>query len=268
MRLGWERPGIVRMTVKIGELAALIAAARVAVRAPGDRPEESTEELRRILGDFEQASRGLAGGHGEQDWFHPGSRALQERFGTRALADRITEKFLKDHLDAGDRAFVERADMFFLATADGEGRPSCSYKGGDPGFVTVVDDRTIAFPNYDGNGMFLSWGNALANPEVGLLFIDFERGHRMRLNGTATIDRDDELLAAHPGAQFIVRVAVRDVFPNCPRYIHRYRLVERSKYVPRGARPAPEPDWKREDWAADVLPARTENTGQGDCDAV
>lgn len=258
MRLGWERAGVVRMTVKIEELAALVAGARVAAHALTSQPGENTGELNRILANFDQASRALqhpAGPEREQDWFHSGSRALQDRFGTRPLADRISERFVKGHLDGGDRAFVERSDMFFLATADGEGRPSCSYKGGDPGFVTVVDEATIAFPNYDGNGMFLSWGNTLANPEVGLLFIDFERGHRMRVNGVATIDEADELLEAYPGAQFIVRVAVRDVFPNCPRYIHRYRLVERSRFVPRGCRPVPEPEWKQQEWAADVLPA-------------
>ena len=187
--------------------------------------------------------------------YHEGSRRLQDRFDTRRLADRLEERKVTDTIDAADAAFIASLDMFFLATADEQGRPTCSYKGGDPGFVTVVDDATIAFPNYDGNGMFLSWGNALANPEVGLLFIDFERGHRMRLNGTATIDGNDELMAAYPGAQFIVRVAVRDVFPNCPRYIHRYRLVERSRYVPRTGRRSPEPDWKKESWATDVLPA-------------
>ena len=254
MRLAWERRGVVRMTVKVEELAALVAGARVAGHALAAQPGEQTAELERILGDFDTASRALKQAPGEA-WFHAGSRSLQDRFGTRPLADRITERFVKDRLEPGDRAFVERADMFFLATADAEGRPSCSYKGGDPGFVTVVDDATIAFPNYDGNGMFLSWGNALANPEVGLLFIDFERGHRMRLNGTATIDGNDELMATYPGAQFIVRVAVRDVFPNCPRYIHRYRLVEHSRYVPHTGRRSPEPDWKKESWAADVLPA-------------
>ena len=257
MRLQWERRGVVRMTVKVEELAALVAGARVAVHALATQPGETTGELERLLDDFDRASRTLQGDSPHTDWFPPGSRTLQDRFRTRRLADRIAEKFLKDHLDDGDTAFVEGADMFFLATADAQGRPSCSYKGGDPGFVTVVDAQTIAFPNYDGNGMFLSWGNALANPEVGLLFIDFERGHRMRVNGTATIDGNDGLLAAYPGAQFIVRVAIRDVFPNCPRYIHRYQLVERSRFVPRAARPAPVPDWKQESWAADVLPART-----------
>jgi predicted pyridoxine 5'-phosphate oxidase superfamily flavin-nucleotide-binding protein len=144
--------------------------------------------------------------------------------------------------------------MFFLATVDPEGRPNCSYKGGDPGFVRVVDARTLAFPNYDGNGMYLSMGNALATGEVGLLFIDFERRNRMRVNGTAAVDENDELMAAYPYAQFIVRVTVREVFPNCPRYIHRYQLVERSKFVPRKAARPPVPDWKRSDWACDVLP--------------
>ena len=186
--------------------------------------------------------------------YHDAQRRLQDRFDTRRLADRIEERLVHDRLDEDDAAFVTAADMFFLATVDPEGRPNCSYKGGDPGFVRMVDDRTLAFPNYDGNGMYLSMGNALATGEVGMLFIDFEKRHRMRVNGVATVGDDDELMAAYPYAQFIVRVAVREVFPNCPRYIHRYQLVERSKFVPRKAGRPPVPDWKRSDWACDVLP--------------
>jgi len=157
--------------------------------------------------------------------------------------------------DAGDRAFIERMDMFFLATADAEGRPQCSYKGGDLGFVRVVDERTVAFPNYDGNGMYLSMGNVLVNPNVGMLFIDFtgDPPHRLRLNGVASIDQNDELLPAYPEAQFIVRVTATQVFPNCPRYIHRMQLVERSRYVPHAGEETPVPDWKRADWARDTL---------------
>jgi predicted pyridoxine 5'-phosphate oxidase superfamily flavin-nucleotide-binding protein len=158
-------------------------------------------------------------------------------------------------IDDRDREFIESMDMLFLATADEHGRPNCSYKGGDPGFVRVLDERTVAFPIYDGNGMFLSAGNVLVNPEVGLLFVSFERQRRLRLNGTASIDPDDELAAAYPGALFVVRVRAREVFPNCPRYIHRYELVERSRFVPRGDAAPPVPDWKRRDWACDVLPA-------------
>ena len=190
--------------------------------------------------------------------YHSGSRRLQDRFDTRRLADRLDERFVqRQAIDADDKAFIERMDMFFLATADADGRPQCSYKGGDPGFVRVIDQHTVAFPNYDGNGMYLSMGNLLVNPHVGMLFVDFtgRPPSRLRLNGVASVDDHDELLATWPGAQFVVRVAATEVFPNCPRYIHRMALVERSRFVPREERPPPVPDWKRAEWACDVLPA-------------
>jgi uncharacterized protein len=189
--------------------------------------------------------------------YHDGSRRLQDRFDTRRLADRLEQKFLaRPLIDDEDRAFIERMDMFFLATADADGLPQCSYKGGDPGFVRVLDERSLAFPNYDGNGMYLSMGNLLQNPLVGMLFIDFvsARPSRLRLNGIASIDEHDELIDDYPGAQFIVRVRATQVFPNCPRYIHRMALVERSRFVPRAGRETPIPSWKRADWACDVLP--------------
>src|SRR5688500_7144607 len=133
--------------------------------------------------------------------YHGGSRELQDRFDTRRLADRIEERIVHETIDDGDRAFIEVRDMFFLATADAEGRPQCSYKGGEPGFVRVVDERTIAFPNWDGNGMYLSLGNATTNPHVGLLFVDFVGQKRLRLNGVASIADDDPLLSAYPEAQ-------------------------------------------------------------------
>src|SRR4051795_2027853 len=190
--------------------------------------------------------------------YHEGSRRLQDEFDTRRLADRLEERFLETAvIGPDDRAFIERMDMFFLATADEEGRPQCSYKGGDPGFVRVLDDRTIAFPNYDGNAMYLSVSNVSLHPPVGLPFIDFtsERPSRLRLNGLASIDEDDELLATYPEAQFVVRVNATQVFPNCPRYIHRMALVERSRFVPHAGRPTPVPEWKRAEWVCDVLPA-------------
>jgi uncharacterized protein len=186
--------------------------------------------------------------------YHEGSRHLQDSFDSRRLADRLEEVKVRDHIDAGDRAFIESLDMFFLATADADGRPTCSYKGGDPGFVRVLDERTLAFPGYDGNGMFLSLGNVLVNPEVGLLFICFERRRRLRLNGTASVALEDPLLGTWPEAKQVVRVTAREVFPNCPRYIHHRELVERSRFVPRPEHPTPVPEWKRTDWAADVLP--------------
>lgn len=186
--------------------------------------------------------------------YHEGSRALQDRFDTRALADRIDDLLVSDTIGDGDRAFIEARDMFFLATADDQGRPTCSYKGGEPGFVRVLDPHTIAFPSYDGNGMYLSAGNVLVNPDVGLLFIDFERGHRMRLEGVASIDLEDPLREEYPEAQLVIRVRARAVYPNCPRYIHRYELVRRSRFVPREGCLTPVPEWKRSDWAVDALP--------------
>ena len=180
------------------------------------------------------------------DTYHEGNRRLQDRFDTRRLADRLDEAIVGDTIGPNDRAFIEQCDMFFLATADEQGRPNCSYKGGEPGFVRVVNEDTIAFPNYDGNGMYLSMGNLLANAHVGLLFINFEMGHRMRLNGVASIDENDPLMAEYPEAQFIVRVRARQVFPNCPRYIHKYQLVERSRFVPKAGCETPVPGWKRE----------------------
>lgn len=187
--------------------------------------------------------------------YHDGSRRLQDRFDTRRLADRIEDRIVRETIDEDDRTFIEGCDMLFVATADAEGRPNCSYKGGDPGFVRVLDDRTIAFPSYDGNGMYLTTGNALVNPHVGLLFISFEERKRLRLNGVASIAEGDELEADYPGAQFVVRVRATQVFPNCPRYIHEYRLVQRSRFVPKAECEPPVPRWKRSEWAHDVLPS-------------
>ncbi len=185
--------------------------------------------------------------------YHDGQRALQDQFDTRRLADRLAES-TKDFLTPDYQAFIERRDMFFLATAGADGWPECSYKGGAPGFVRVVDERTIAFPLYEGNGMYLSSGNVAANPKVGLLFVDFEGGTRLRLSGEASIAAADPLTAAYPGAQLIVRVRIREVFPNCRRYVHHYRLVQRSPFVPDAKGDAPVPDWKRDEWFAGTLP--------------
>ena len=146
--------------------------------------------------------------------------------------------------------------MFFLATADEAGQPDVSYKGGMPGFVRVIDDETLAFPDYDGNGMFKSLGNIRVNPKVGLLFIDFEQPNRLRVSGTARISAEDPLLAEFPGAQLIVRVHAERVFPNCPRYIHRMELVDYSAYAPRPDHQPPEPDWKKGEAFRDALPRK------------
>ncbi len=185
--------------------------------------------------------------------YHDGHRDLQRQFDSVRLADRLEQVTWHTRITEDDRKFIEQRDMFFLATADSEGRPNCSYKGGDPGFVRVLDETTLVFPSYDGNGMFLSAGNINVNMHVGMLFIDFEACKRLRLNGSATVHPIDDP-GMFPEAQLLIRVQVREVFPNCPRYIHKYQLVERSKYVPRSGVETPVPAWKSFDWAKDVLP--------------
>ena len=193
--------------------------------------------------------------------YHEGMRQLQDRCDTRLLADRLDEKLSRTAFTADDRAFIESRPLFFLATADASGRPDCSYKGGAPGFVRVTADDELAFPSYDGNGMFRSLGNVLVNPSVALLFIDFERPSRLRVNGAARVEESDPLLAIYPGAQFIVRVHAVRIFPNCPRYIHRMTVADPSPYVPRADYTPPIPKWKRFDDFANVLarddPARS-----------
>lgn len=188
--------------------------------------------------------------------YHEGSRAMQDRFDSRRIADRLEQVTVHDELHSGDIAFIERCAMFFLATADADGWPDVSYKGGMPGFVQVVDAKTLAFPSYDGNGMFRSLGNVLVNPKIGMLFIDFEQPNRMRVNGTATIHDEGELVDAFDGAQAVVVVAIDRIFPNCPRYIHQMELVEHSVYAPRPEHVPPEPEWKRMEVFRDALPDR------------
>jgi uncharacterized protein len=181
-------------------------------------------------------------------------RQLQRQFDTQRLADRLEERMFRTALTDEDRAFVERLDLFFLATVNSRGEPSCSYKGGDPGFVRVLDPRTLVFPSYDGNGMYLSMGNVAATRQVGMLFIDLTSPKRLRVNGTARIEPADFVSPRYAEAQFVVVVSVREAFPSCPRYIHKYALVERSKFIPHEGTPTPIPGWKQMDWACDVLP--------------
>ena len=186
--------------------------------------------------------------------YHDGQRELQDRFDTRRLADRLAEGASETFSDT-HAAFVEARDMFFIASTDKQGFPDCSYKGGDPGFVRVVDESTIAFPVFDGNGQFRTLGNLLVNPRVGLLFIDMEGGSRLRVNGDAIVGFDDPLMNECQGAIAVVRVRARSIFANCRRYVHEYQKVSPSPFVPRDEVDPPVPDWKLHPWFEGTLPA-------------
>jgi uncharacterized protein len=180
--------------------------------------------------------------------------ALQEEFGTRKLADLLDTKWSHRVLSTNEQAFVASRDLFFLATVDNEGRPTVSYKGGPVGLVKVVDEKTLAFPGFDGNGMFYSLGNIVGQQHVGLLFIDFERPHRFRVQGRAKFERESPLLSEWVEAKYVVTIDIDRVWVNCPRYVHRYQRVGQSKYVPVAEKETPMASWKRMDIVQDVIP--------------
>jgi uncharacterized protein len=194
--------------------------------------------------------------------YHEGMRKLQDVRETRRLADRLEQVTVRTAFTDEDREFIRRCPMFFIATADARGHPDCSYKGGLPGFVRVMDERTLAIPDYDGNGMYRTWGNVLVNPHVGLLFLDFDGAKRLRVNGTAHVREDDPLRAENPGSVFIVRVAATRIFPNCPRYLHKMQLIEHSAFVPRPEYTPPAAGWKAFDEFRDALPDRDRAEGK------
>jgi uncharacterized protein len=188
--------------------------------------------------------------------YGPTHRSLQDRFDTRRLADNVETRVVLTEIPPEHKAFIESRDMFFLSSIDHQGRPTVSYKGGDPGFVRVLDSKTIAFPCYDGNGMFYSMGNLLGNCHVGMLFINFEKPHRLRVQGVASVNDDDPLLKEYAEAQLVVRVMVTEIFRNCPRYVHRYKKIQSSEFVPRSACETPLAPWKRVDDLQASLPAK------------
>lgn len=199
--------------------------------------------------------------------YHSGNRELQDRFGSRALADRLLERTHRTAFTDDDKAFVESLPFFFLATASPEGAPDCSFKGGAPGFVRVVQPELLVFPDYDGNGMFKSLGNIRLNPRVGLLFIDLgAEPRRLRVNGRASVELEDPMLDDFVGAQALIRVIPEHIFPNCPRYIPDLVHGRESAYVPRPGEPAVEPAWKSFEVFEDVVPPRhprTDPSGAG-----
>jgi len=190
------------------------------------------------------------------DFFTSAQRQLQSEFETIDLADRIAEAVVSEELLDRQAEFIHSRNMFYLSTIDESGYPSCSYKGGDLGFVRVIDSGTVVFPNYDGNGMFMSMGNIQAKAKVGLLFIDFETPQRLRLRGEARFLREGPMLDSYPGANLVVEISVNHVWVNCPRYVHRMQPLEQSPYLPQKDGSVSLALWKRIDILQDVLGAK------------
>lgn len=183
-------------------------------------------------------------------------RDLQKDFETEQLADAVHSNTLSTEIGEEHRGFIESRDMFFLTTIDHRGFPTCSYKGGNPGLLKIINSKILAFPSYDGNGMYLSMGNISNNSQVGLLLIDFETPNRFRIHGHASIRRDKEAMEMFVGAEMVVFVEIIEIFVNCARYIHRYKRVASAKHVPQENQSAALPHWKRIGGLQEVLPDR------------
>jgi hypothetical protein len=203
-----------------------------------------------------------------ETFYSDAHRALQDQFETRRLADALQENVMRTELAEMDKRFISSSDFFYLSTVDHNGFPTVSYKGGLPGFVSVLDDTTIAFPSCDGNGMFYSMGNILDTSKIGMLFMDFEQPRRLRLHGRASISEDDPLAKEYSGALMIVRVKLESIFTNCPRYIHKCRRLESSPFVPRPGKEVPVPEWKRVDYLQERLPARDRELARQSGDVI
>ena len=195
-------------------------------------------------------------------------RTLQDQFDSRQIADVLAAVIVRPEIDDEARSFIESRTFFFLSTVGEDGQPTVSHKGGAAGFVRVLDPTTIVFPSYDGNGMFLSMGNIAAVGRIGLLFMDFERPHRVRAHAHAVVSRDDPLMSDYPGADLIVRATVTDVFVNCPRYITPHTRGEASKYVPDANGNSPLPGWKKIDALQPFLPSRFQGIAESQNDVI
>jgi len=194
-------------------------------------------------------------------FYSPAQRQLQAKFASEALASRLEELIVQTELDESAQTFVQGADYFFLSTVSDSGFPTVSYKGGDPGFVKIVSSTQMAFPCYDGNGMYYSMGNIAAQAKVGLLFIDFETPNRLRIEGTATLSEEPTLLAQWPETALACVVEVTNTWINCPRYIHPMQRQGSSEFVPRKGVETPVPEWKSYEPVADVVPQPAHTLG-------
>jgi len=189
----------------------------------------------------------------EREFFHEGMREFQDDFDGRRVADAI-ERHRKHYSFWDDeRQLIQSTQFFFIASTFGE-YVDCSVKSGDPGFVKIVSENVVEYPEYDGNSMYRTLGNIKRNPNVGLLFVKFDgKSRRIRINGKASIHTEKELLERHYGAKAVVRIEC-ELYPNCPRYVPNLTEGASSPYVPRPDEAPPVPEWKRRDYIREILP--------------
>ncbi|WP_328407381.1 pyridoxamine 5'-phosphate oxidase family protein [Streptomyces violaceus] len=152
--------------------------------------------------------------------------------GTAGRADRFYDEQVLDRLNPRMREFVARQEMFFLATADSHGECDSTFRAGPPGFLQVLDEGALAYPEYRGNGVMASLGNIRENPHVGLLMIDFSQDRiGLHVNGRARLVTDDAMRQRYPELpvdpvpgrrpHVWVEVEVEEAYIHCSKHIPR-----------------------------------------------
>ena len=190
----------------------------------------------------------------DRSFYHEGMREFQDIFDGRRTADAI-EKHRKHYEFWEDEIEIIQSSNFFFIASSWNDYIDCNIKSGDPGFVKVLDNGVIEYPEYDGNSMYRTAGNIFKNPNVALLFVNFDgKTRRIRINGEASIHQDVQSLKKHYGAKFIVRIQC-EIYPNCPRYIPNLEDKINSVHIPReGKGTPPAPEWKERDYIKNILP--------------
>lgn len=162
-----------------------------------------------------------------------GEHRLQQAYGSTERAERFYRDQVLDHLNARMREFVARQEMAFVASSDAHGECDASFRAGPPGFLHVIDERTLAYPEYRGNGVMASLGNISENGHVGLLLVDFVHDLiGLHVNGRARIVSDAALRPAAPGlpletapgrrAEHWVLVDIEEAYLHCAKHIPRF----------------------------------------------
>ncbi|MCH8040673.1 MAG: pyridoxamine 5'-phosphate oxidase family protein [Nitrospinae bacterium] len=169
-----------------------------------------------------------------------GERELQQKYGSQQRAERFYDRQVQDHLTEKMQSLIRRQEMVFVATADAQGNCDCSPRFGKPGFVTVIDEKTVAYPEFRGNGVLASLGNIHENPHIGLVFVDFlETTVGLHVNGSARIcgadhapvplslEKEYGTMPSKPLVERWVVVEVEEAYIHCSKHVPLLRKMEK-----------------------------------------
>lgn len=173
-----------------------------------------------------------------------GERVLQEQYGSIDRANDFYDTQMRNHLNDRMVKLIERQEMMFIATSDAKGECDSSFRAGFPGFVVVLDDKTLIYPEYRGNGVYASLGNISENPHVGILFVDFfDSTIGLHVNGKAKVIDNEQMMQCMAAAETVfepmqvvgrpqperwVQVTVEESYIHCAKHVPRLQKVEKK----------------------------------------